>query len=192
MKKLFTLVLCMALVGSAIIPARAEEPVHATLPEVMTGYVVDNQGNTTEVIGELVNTVVPYSANGEYAATYAYDVSMTSTADSPDSGFSSHVYLTVYYKLRNGQNYLLTKVSGYWDIEDYRVTVTKSTLDYVCGANGGVTGVSVSNHFTVTTGFTNFTEDNGTYAQVAARLHLTYKMGTSRTWSFTLNNNVYG
>ena len=117
---------------------------------------------------------------------------MTSTADSPDSGFSSHVYLTVYYKLRDGKYFLLTKVSGYWDIEDYRVTVTSSTLDYKCGAGSGVFGVNVSNHFTVATGFTQFTEDQGIYAQVSARLHLTYKMGTSRTWSFTLDNNVYG
>lgn len=158
----------------------------------MTGYIVDDLGNTTTVTGKLVNTIAPYSANGEYAATYAYDVSMTSTADSPDSGFSSHVYLTIYYKLRDGRYYLLTRISGYWNIEDYRVTVTSSTLDYVCGAQGGVYGVNVSNNFSVATGFTNYTEDNGIYSSVGARLYLTYKMGTSRTWSFTLDNYVYG
>lgn len=190
MKRSALFLLSLLLVFQLTLPAHAIEANALTIPSTMIGYATDDNGNSYELIGELVETTVPYSLNGTYSATYAYDVSMTSTADSPDSGFASHVYLTVYYKLRDGNYYLLTAVSGYWEIQDYNATVTSSTVDYVCGPAGGIYGVSVSNNFYISTGFTEFTDATADFYQVRARLHLTYQMGTSRTWSFTLNNNI--
>lgn len=190
MKKLLSVVLLLFLLIQIIPTVYADETHVIPIPDTMTGYVIDDHGVKREIVGKLVSTVAPQSLNGKYASTYAYDVSMSSNADAPDSGFSSHVYLTVYYLLRDGQYYLLTNVAGHWDIEDYRVTVTESTIDYVCSASGNVTGRHVSNHFNVDTEFEKFTDATADFYQVRARLNLTYKMGTSRTWKFTLNNNI--
>lgn len=156
----------------------------------MIGHATDENGNTYEVIGTLVETIVPRSTNGTYASTYAYDISHRDTADAPDSGYVSHVYLTVHYKLRDGNYYVLTNVSGYWDIQDYNATVTNANVEYICGQTGLTR--NVPNNFSFATGFTTFTDCDDSGCTVGARLNLTYKIGSSRTWTFSLPNMVYG
>ena len=190
MKRISSFLFVLLLVFQCTLPAYALENNIQALPETMIGYATDSNRQVHEITGYLVETQTPFTFNGTYSATYAYDVSMTSTADAPDSGFASHVYLTVYYKVRDGQYYLLTRVSGYWEIQDYNVIVTNAQVEYVCGPYGGCDPINVSNNFNLYTGYTDYTEDDGSMSQVKAKLTLTYQMGSSRTWTFTLNNSV--
>lgn len=196
MRKIFSFLLAVVLISTAPMSVYARSTnglldtgTNITHP-TMIGYATDDEGNTYEIIGRLVDTVTPYSTNGVYTSTYAYDISHTDTADAPDSGYVSHVYLTVHYTLRDGNYYLLTNVSGYWDIQDYNASVTSANVEYICGQSG--LQRNVSNNFSFATGFTTFTDCDNNGCTVGARLNLTYKIGSSRTWNFTLNNIVYG
>lgn len=84
----------------------------------------------------------------------------------------------------------MTSISGYWEIQDSRVSVTESKIDYISGVKQFKNDIKASNHFNKTTGFTEYTEDDGTFSDVGAELKLKYLMGDSRTWSFSLNNFV--
>ena len=185
------LVVIFCIVGLTI-PVSAAENGTPCLREEMIGYATDEDGNRYEIIGELVDTSTPRSIGGSYSATYAYDVSRVNTADSADSGNASHVYLTVHYILRDGQHYLLTAVSGRWVISDHQASVISSTISYSCHPYENAHNIAVPNDFYRETGFTLFTPDNGTYSAVGATLHLRYLIGNSRTWTFDLQNNVFG
>lgn len=71
-------------------------------------------------------------------------------------------------------------------------SVISSTISYSCHPYEHAYNVPVSNNFRRDTGFTRFTEDNGIYSIVGATLHLQYLIGNSRTWTFDLQNNVFG
>lgn len=134
------------------------------------------------------------------AVTYAYNVDLrangsgTYTESDDDDGNESTVYLTVHYLTQGSYPtyYLLTAVSGRWVIEDPdRVSVTSARVEYGCScAIPSVTQESsryVSNNFWVNTNFTEYIVNYG--ASLGAKLTLTYLIGTSRTWSFTLTND---
>ena len=190
--KYLSLVAVILFVIGLAIPVSAAENEFPVLRDTMIGYATDEDGNRYEIIGELVETSTPRSIGENYSATYAYDVSKVTTADSADSGNASHVYLTVYYTLRDGQYYLLTAVSGRWEILDHQASVISSTISYSCHPYEYAHNVPVTNNFYKNTGFTLFTEDNGVYSIVGATLHLQYLIGSSRTWTFDLQNNVFG
>ena len=163
----------------------------------MTGYLYDDEGNCLEVTGYLVDTndLTVRSIEDGTSLTYAYNLSATdfsTTASSPDSGYSSTVYLTIHYTTRPIGNYtesLLTSVSGYWEIEDSRVSVTSANVSYVCiglGTSYQSGSRSVSNNFSVNTGFFKYASEVD--QTLGATLTLKYLMGTSRTWTFTLPN----
>ena len=190
--KVLVTLLAVLLLVSLSIPVSADQYLQSEIPSELKGYATDNEGNTVEIIGRLVDTVAPRSIDGTYASTYAYDITMTTTAEGPDSGYASYVYLTVHYTKRDGSYYLLNAVSGSWEIHDYNVTVTSSTISYSCHPYEHAYNVPVSNGFYKATGFTLFTTDDGSFSTVGATLYLTYQMGSSRTWTFALPNNVYG
>ena len=196
MKKFFAVLLVFAIgltMGTAALAADLDQ---GTIAQRMTGYLYDDAGNCVEVIGRLVETNVMAlsNANESIAATYEFNLKSTTfnsnPVSSPDSGYSSTVYLTVNY-YRNGSSYLLSSVSGSWVIEDSRVSVTSASLYYFCvdGQHSLQNGSrSVSNNFYVGTGFSTYVSGAG--LAVGAQLTLTYLMGTSRSWTFTLPNYV--
>ena len=195
MRKLCALLLATIMTFTVPMSAYATSSYTIYNPEIvvaptMIGHATDENGNTYEIVGTLVDTIAPRSTNGTYVSTYAYDISHTNTADAPDSGYVSHVYLTIRYTLRDGNYYLLTNVSGHWDIQDYNASVTNATVEYICGQSG--LSRNVSNNFSFATGFSTFTDCDASGCTVGARLNLTYKIGSSRTWTFSLPNIIYG
>lgn len=141
--------------------------------------------------------------NSDKSITYRYNLpsvaraGASSTVHDNDGGYASTVYLTISYDSKGSPStYLLKQVSGYWLVSDPNVSVTSAKLNYGCTGTfptpttQSVTGVSVSNYFTKNTGFTDYISD-AYGAVLGANLTLTYKMGSSRTWSFTLTNNLF-
>lgn len=167
-----------------------------TIPQTMTGYLYDDEGNCIEVIGHLVetNSISMFSMDDNLSATYEFNLLATSfqsnPVSSPDSGYVSTVYLTVNYYV-DGGSYLLSSVSGSWTISDASASVTSAYVNYQCTDEdmSYQTGSrSVSNNFYVATGFSTYVSGRG--VSVGASLSLSYRMGSSRTWSFTLPNYV--
>lgn len=90
--------------------------------------------------------------------------------------------------------YLLTSVSGYWVINDSQVTVSSASLIYGCSdlsisQSNFTNPLSVSNHFSRNTGFTTYVSE--AYGVMGAKLTVNYKMGNTRSWSFTLDNTLF-
>lgn len=211
LKKRFTpLFLTLALLSTVIAPAAAaEENVlevnQATPGPIVMGILTDDCGGEYEIAGVLVeNACSTYgmTPQEEISATYRFDVpafaaeSTSLTKDSPDSGYASHIWLTITYIERDKGNitkeYLLTGVSGNWTITDPNVMVKSTNL--VCGCSDvGTTqttypGYAVENNFSILTGFNKYVSVIG--GVVGANLTLEYMMGT-RTWSFKMENMLF-
>lgn len=210
LKKRFTsLFTALALLSAMTAPAvaveeNALEVNQATPGPIVVGILTDDRGDEYEIAGVLVENA--YSAYGmtpqeEISATYRFDVptltagDLTSTKDGPDTGYASHIWLTISYRTRfgnTGMEYLMTGASGHWTITDPNVLVKSTNL--VCGCSGGITsqttlpGCSVTNPFDVPTGFKYYVPDNG--GILGAILTLEYMMGT-RTWSFEMKNLLF-
>lgn len=167
------------------------------------GILTLDDGTQIEVEGEIVNTASTLDDHSDQSVTYRYNlpsvsrVGGSSTIHDNDGGYASTVYLTISYDIKgNPSTYLLKQVSGYWLVSDPNVSVTSAKLNYGCTGifpvptTQSVIGVSVSNYFTRNTGFTDYVSD-AYKAVLGANLTLTYKMGSYRTWSFTLTNNLF-
>ena len=172
------------------------------LSQTVYAELDDGAGNVEVVSGRLVDSGAVHSSSkiDGAIATYAFDLyaaDNTLTTKDSDGAAASTVYLTIEYKTKNTPTeYLLTRVSGYWKIHVSNVQVTQAYLNYGCNGsfpqivqNQYVNDRSVNNNFSYTTGFTKYVADVIGSA-VGANLRLTYKMGTSRTWSFRLYNNI--
>lgn len=172
----------------------------------MTGTLISDTGEQITVTGHLVETSATpqmFSLNpNSTSATYEYTLYSGSSnelsANELDSTMSARIYITLHY---NGKNtpteYLLTKVSGKWTILDLTVGVTEAELVYGCtgfSSDGIFTTQTdskyVSNNFSVNTGFTHYATD-GAMGVLGANLTLTFKMGSTRTWKFTMYNNLF-
>ncbi len=197
MKKVLASILALSFCFVLSMPAYAVDAGLYEPAPSMTGYLYDDEGNCVEVTGYLVDMgmACAYDENNEtIAATYAFrSPPFNTTASGPDSGYSSTIYLTNYYS-RNEYQYKLDAVSGYWEIHDSRVSVTSAKLSYCSTAiNTTVTqradDVPVSNNFYINTGFTEYGYATDAYT-ISSRLTLSYLMGTSRTWTFSMENNL--
>ena len=197
MKKTLASILALAFCFVIGMPAYAVDAEPYVAAPTMTGYLYDDEGNCIEVTGYLVEMgmVCAYDENNEViAATYAFrSPPFNSTVSGPDSGYSSTIYLTNYYS-QNGYQYKLDAVSGYWVISDSRVSVTSATLSYYSTAMNTsiaqrVDNVPVSNNFYVNTGFTEYGYATEAYT-IGSRLTLSYLMGTSRMWTFAMENTL--
>ncbi len=197
MKKTLASILALAFCFAVCMSAYAIDVEPYAAAPTMTGYLYDDEGNCVEVTGYLVetNNIAPLSAERNTSLTYAYYLSSTdfsNTASEPDSGYSSTVYLTINYTTRPIENYtesLLTSVSGSWEIHDSRVSVTSANVSYSCIGLGTAYqsgSSSVSNNIPISTGFTRYASEVD--QTLGATLTLKYLMGTSRTWTFTLQN----
>lgn len=211
MRKIFSMALALALAANLSAPAFAADNSAEIIPDenvpAMVGILTDENGVEYEIVGTLVtNECTTYSIGpvNETSVTYRFDVPMrapqngSTEVNGPDSGYASHIYLKISYRSIDGSNpnlrsYLLTSVSGSWTIEDPEVFVTSTYLKYGCSV-GSIEQLgeksSLSNPFNVSTGFTQYIDET-LGAVLGAHLTLTYLMGSSRTWKFTLNNNLF-
>lgn len=121
----------------------------------------------------------------------------STTESDHDGAYASTVYLTIHYSHKNTPTeYLLTKVSGHWVISNSNVSVESARVSYGCSglfptpATQSVADRSVSNYFSINTGFTKYVT-SATNAVMGANLTVNYLMGTSRRWSFTLSNILF-
>lgn len=143
-------------------------------------------------------TVAPRNVFGEINVTYAFDLATSPeyelTAHSANSGYASTVYLTIGYKYAEEWMCLLTSVSGYWVISDPKASVESASVHYECTGLGQPASQSqtrsVSNNFSINTGFSTYVFENDIYSTIGASLTVNYLIGTSRRWSFTLNNSL--
>lgn len=167
------------------------------LINVESGNVVShNQPNVTNEDSDISATYLfnVYS-NGETMS--AQTLSTTITESGIDPGYCSEVYLTIKCNHTGDipDEYLLKNVSGYWRISDPKASVKSAKLQYSCrnlAISGSVNQVvynkSVSNNFSVNTGFSVYVPKGEFGSMIGASLNLTYLMGTARTWTFTLQN----
>ncbi len=195
MKKFLSVLLVVALSLAMGTTAFAADLEQGGIAQTVTGYLYDDEGNCTEIIGHLVETDGPvlFGLNEAVSVTYEFDLRATSFESKPafdsDSESVSTVYSTIsYYK--NGTSYLLSSVSGSWTISNSSASVTSASVSYGCidSHNSSQVGSrSVSNNFYVGTGFSTYVFGDG--LSVGASLTLGYRMN-SRSWSFTLPNYI--
>lgn len=206
MKKITCLILALLMCFLTAIPVfAAESPTifSSSLPE-MKGILTDEDGTQYTIIGTQVPTVQAADTNSGCSVTYMFDIpasilaNYTNTTQGNDGAFASTVYLTLTYSTKNSPTeYLLTKVSGHWTIQDSSVSVESATLSYGCNGMAPVAtnnqycwDKSVSNYFNVSTGFTNYVTALP-QGVLGAYLKVNYLMGSSRRWSFTLYNYLF-
>ncbi|MBQ6900928.1 MAG: hypothetical protein IJN72_08810 [Firmicutes bacterium] len=206
MRKKFLILLVVVLLVVAMNPTTvfATNAIHRDVPYTATGVLTDDEGNNYNITGILVGTNQTNARGAETSATYRYDIpaeimasggSMTEYGN--DSAYASTVYLTIHYLHTDEYpvEYLLQRVSGYWNVSASNTLVTSSKLSYACTSPGfdqneTVIMMPVSNNFNVATGYNQYVPENIPTAMVSAALDLEYAMGTSRKWSFRLQTTV--
>ena len=203
MRKVFCLLLVALLCIPCNLSVSAVEQESNKVSNKNYGILTTEDGTQYVIEGILVEESVRSNNNEDRSVTYKYDIPAvrasggSSEVFENDGGYVSTVYVTVHYESRNVPvEYLLTKVTGRWEIRDSRVSVESAELDYGCNGyfpeavnTQSVFGVPVGNNFSKTTGFKKYVSiDVG--AVIGANLTVNYLMGTSRRWSFTLQNTL--
>lgn len=200
-KRILSIALVSALCTNLLPPTFAVAP-PTSAPPIMTGILTADNGTQYTIEGVLVPAIQPLSTGSGTSVTYKYDIPTSVTAGGSttaydyDSGYVSTVYLTVDYNYKNTtpREYLLTGVSGHWEITDKKASVESATLTYGCTGLGPrpttqyVHDAPVENYFSINAGFTQYIASD-VLAAMGANLTVNYLMGTSRRWSFTLTNN---
>ena len=163
------------------------------------GYLISDTGETVFVKGIRVETPFRYSLDEEittYEFTLYGNPEYVLSGNQTDGSESIKVYLNIHYKTQpNGKNseYLLTRVTGNWEMLDSRVSVTNASVSYRCSDTGHSQNgeKAVGNNFSVDTGFNGYIlpEMGGI---CGASLTTNLKMGSTRTWTFVMKNNVVG
>lgn len=202
-RMLSVLMIVVILMNSALLPISAAAEVAPNIGNVVYGCLTDENGNTEVVEGRLIDTVAPASIGETAKRIYAftlYETENVLTAKGKDGAYTSDVYLTIEYLETNEYpaSYLLTAVSGYWEITSPNIRIESASLIYACRGTARenhqafvlsqYNTLSVQNYFSYNTGFDEYVCDFGITASVGAQLTLNYLMGTTRRWTFTLNN----
>lgn len=212
-KALISVVLIMAIFLSVNINAYANNltgETESTIPNTMQGTITDPYGVTYEVQGRLLETECVSAAmlgHISNCVTYAFDIysdgiSLSSTlpnsSDATGYTYQSTVTVTINYESTTDypEEFLLKSVSGNWDIDDSRVSVTSGFVNYACtdyihlGQNSTyyLTSTNLQNmSFYKNTNFSQFIAKDFS-GFMGATLTLNYLMGDSRTWSFSVEN----
>ena len=147
----------------------------------------------------------------EHSKTYVYCVSPeyitpytngnTQTNGGWDSTYSVYGSVTVTYNTRPHDNsvaeeYLLTKVSGSWEIKDRSVSISDRFVAYTCQGVGEQSQITqktpTSNSFSYSTGYKNYVTDDTISTIVGAHSEVTLKRGIYDThpWSLVVNANL--
>jgi len=143
MKKIICFIMICTII---LLPLQVEalELEETNKQEVIVGTLVSDDGSIEQVSGHLINTRAFSSINDKsdtLESTYAFDLysraNNTLTTEEMDGSYSVRVYLTIEYTTQNTPTeYLLTNVSGYWEILDSLVSVTDAELIHqLCSAN---------------------------------------------------------
>lgn len=144
-------------------------------------------------------------SNGENVRTFVYSVARsignTQSNSMWDSSYSVRGYITVTYNTRNNstmEEYLLTNVSGGWEISDPDVTLSNRSVTYYCfnpplnaAGEGLVNCYPSSNTFSYRSGFSEdyyILDSAGCYC--GATSSVTIKHGSSSSWTLTTSCNV--
>lgn len=205
-------VLCVLTILPVNVSAKSEK---SGMPETKASTLLLDTGESIEIMGSLVEEDIElYNNRDEYSVTYEYALDSqtlehierathSNEATDEDPTLSVRAYLTLKYKKESGfgsgDNYLLTGVSGHWEILDKTVGVTSAKLGYqIIGYSAYeekrvyevVTDISVSNNFSKSTGLTDYIVDDG-FSTCMASLILNMKMGNSRTWSWKFDNQLF-
>lgn len=174
------------------------------MPSRIEAYLIADSGEVMSVIGQKVDlsqeiSELSASSSSEESSTYVFSLysnpSYTLTANEMDGSLSVRVYLTIKYTTRNSPaEYLLTNVSGSWEILDSRVSITKAELEYGCtgfypsyAEQSG--SKEVSNNFSYDTGFTKYIIPEG--GVLGSYLTLDLLMGQTRQWDFVIKNYLF-
>lgn len=218
-KRIISLALAIIIVCSLSIHALASSASIPEIPEKMTGYLYNDESGSIEIVGTLIdarpvlaNNTFAREANSstnlqgtEWAATYEYTAvtprsNHTVTVDDKDGAFTVHAYLTVHYVSSNETDVgelLLIGVSGRWEIlSANNVSVESASVEYNCSGFSPDSGwVSQNKTRTVANNFifqTNFTEKiSAINGSLGAILTLNMLMGTTRRWTFTIDNTPF-
>lgn len=198
LSSLFTLILLLSIIS---IKVSASEILISPMPQTIKATLISDTGEFFNVEGEKINVfTTPYCIRAyDESATYKFTLysnrSNSLTASESDGSMSVIVFITINYETRNTPTeYLLTSVSGHWDIEDKRVSITNAELTYGCSGffpfpTTQTETKNVSNNFYYSTGFSNYiTQYKGV---MGANLNLDLQMGTTRRWSFFMSNNLF-
>ena len=179
----------------------AAEPVSASaIPQRMVGLLIDDQGNTQYVVGNLVTPQSPSSVGGNtYSATYEYSVYRSSSdetlsVDASDGALAVHAYLTIEYTVLSDSptQYLLTGIDVNWDLMDGNVHILNRYIEYICS------DLSVSQHRAhdmlaptyIDTQFDDYIT-RSSFSTLGATLTLRLQMGSSRNWELVLPNYLF-
>lgn len=190
MKRTISVVLLISLVFAIFSSSLAVNRVNELFPEIKVGHIYDSEGNKIQTVGHLVNISSLDLNNSEIAVTYEYVLRAPNvTVEQPDDGYSGTVYLTNHYSV-SGSKYLLTEVSGYWEMHDVNARVISAYVDYYNDAiNTSFQrgSADVSNYFSVSTGFTEYGYNTDAFT-IGSVLYLTIRIGTSRTYTSDTEN----
>ena len=199
---------------SLCVPVGAAERADVQDEPKMLGVLTADDGAQYIVEGVLVETndgVAAASLDAvdteEVAMTYKFAIPASVTAGSgsiteggSDTNSLTEAFLTVHFRTRevtdepevSGINeYLLTRVSGYWAENSPNIYVSYGSLDYYCykneapGSRQEVLSATVSNYFDVSTGFSEYVYSS--IAMFGATLVVHVTMG-SRNWTFQVVN----
>lgn len=181
----------------------AAESSVSNVPKTVNATLVSDSGKIFNVIGEKVNNPIkPFSVDtNNESATYKFSLysnpEYTLTATKKDGSLSVEVFLTINYVSKNSPaEYLLTSVSGKWNIFDRRVSVSQADLTYGCiGRFPSLTNQhelvrDVKNNFSYQTGFSKYVINHDT-STMGANLEMKLSMGSTRHWNFSVNNNAF-
>lgn len=160
----------------------------------------NDNGEEYHIAGTLINSVKARGINGEGHQTYAFDVPIpyadhNDEVTDTDSSISVRATLKIYYKNKGTtpDEYLLTRISGNYNIIDPQVQVGSSKVMYACNGlfpetvNNQRVELNLSgNSFDYYTNFTKYvTEEDGL---IGAKYTLNLKRGTSSKWTFIVDN----
>ena len=201
MKKFISIMLSSLLMTSVPLCVSAAEPVSASsIPQRMTGLLIDDQGNTQYVVGRLVTSPTPSSVGGNtYSATYEYSVYRSSSdetlsVDASDGALALHAYMTIEYTVLSGSptRYLLTGIDVDWNLMDNLVSLFEKHVEYNCS------DISVSQHDSciilapchINTQFDDYIT-RSTASILGATLSFKLGMGSDRRWDLVLPNYLF-
>lgn len=215
-KRFLSLLLALSMTLGLSAPTLAADENQSNLGAIdaseMVGILTADDGTEYVVQGTLVdvnNTVSAFSlGESETALTYKFSIpaSVFSGGGSnwesgQDTNSLTEAFLTVHYSTRAVQEpgvsdmfneYLLTRITGYWSENSPNVTVDHGVLEYRCYMGDDPlaeqqTGTkTVSNYFDVSTGFSRYVYSSIAVFGAILTVHVT--MG-SRNWTFKVINN---
>ncbi len=208
MKKILSVFLIISIALFSVISSSAAAPELSSIGTIVseTGKSLPVQGRLTKQ--ELIATPTEFGVlDFQSANTYEYYIAVprsneTTTVDDYDSSISVHGFLTIVCSTQESSGltaYLLTRVSGSYNITDESVSVTSSKVSYGCTSmidpeslDQSVSNRSVANPFSIDTGFSVYAPltHSGDQGSCGASYSMNLRRGTSSNWTFTLDNHI--